>query len=301
LPVNMPGIAFLGTGIMGAPMCKHLLDEGYPLTIWNRTAAKTNALASAGATVTETPAQAIVGAEIVIVMLSSGPVVTEVLLSNEMLSAYSANTVVVVMSSIPVESARMQSRRFEGYSLGYVDAPVSGGEQGAIEGKLSIMAGGSIEVIERVQNVLSCMGRVLHVGPVGTGQLAKLANQTVVGITICAVAEALLLAKAGGADLPAVREALLGGFADSTILKQHGARMIEGNFVPGGKAEVQLKDLRTARELAESMGMRLPALELTESLYKTMCENGHDQLDHSALYLELSNKQAFAHKLSGEE
>ena len=300
-PVKVPNIAFLGTGIMGAPMCERLLAEGYPLTIWNRTPEKTKALARAGATVTETAVQAIAGAEIVIVMLSSGPVVTEVLLSKEMLSAYSANTVVVVMSSIPVESARLQSRRFEEYFLGYVDAPVSGGEQGAIEGKLSIMAGGSALSLQRVQSILSCMGRVIHVGPVGSGQLAKLANQTIVGITICAVAEALLLAKAGGADLVAVREALLGGFADSTILKQHGARMIVGNFVPGGKAEIQLKDLRTACELSESMGMHLPALKLTESLYKAMCDNGYDQLDHSALYLELSNNQEMAHKHLGEK
>ena len=173
----------------------------------------------------------------------------------------------------------------------YIDAPVSGGERGAIEANLTIMAGGAATAVARVGDVLACMGRVTRVGPVGCGQLAKLANQTIVGITIDAVAEALLLAKAGGADPAAVRDALLGGFADSTILRQHGERMLTGNFEPGAKSVVQLKDLRTSRKLAHKLGLDLPVLRLTESLYQEMCDDGRSELDHSGLYLHLADRR----------
>ena len=286
---SKPGIAFIGTGIMGAPMCMHLLAADFPLTVWNRMPDKTTRLAEAGAIVSGSAAQAVDRADVVIVMLSSGPVVTEVLLDQDVLAALKKGALVVVMSSIPVETSREQASRLCEIGVSYVDAPVSGGEKGAIDGTLTIMAGGSVEDVQLIDPVLSRLGRVTHVGPVGSGQLAKLANQTIVGITIDAVAEALLLAKAGGADLKAVRKALLGGFADSTILKQHGERMINGDFKPGGKAETQLKDLRTSRELAESLGLNLPVLKLTESLYESLCDSGRGQLDHSALYLHLSD------------
>jgi 2-hydroxy-3-oxopropionate reductase len=174
--------------------------------------------------------------------------------------------------------------------VSYVDAPVSGGEKGAIEASLTIMAGGDSQIVDKANEILSTMGRVTRVGPVGCGQLAKLANQTIVGITIDAVAEALLLAEAGGANPGAVREALMGGFADSTILRQHGERMIAGNFEPGAKSEVQLKDLRTSRELAESLGLDLPVLRLTESLYQAMCDEGRSELDHSGLFVHLRDR-----------
>ena len=289
MSTDKPKVAFLGTGIMGAPMCMHLLAADYPLTVWNRTTDKVGLLESAGAIGAASAAIAVEGADIVVIMLSSGPVVTEILMNDEVVNALQTGSVVVVMSSIPVETSRDHSVRLQKRGVSYVDAPVSGGEKGAIDGTLTIMAGGSADDIQRIDPVLSTMGRVTHVGPVGSGQLAKLANQTIVGITIDAVAEALLLAKAGGADLEAVREALLGGFADSTILKQHGERMISGNFEPGGKARTQLKDLRTSRELAESLGLDLPVLKLTESLYAAMVESGRGDLDHSALYVQLAD------------
>lgn len=287
-----PGIAFLGTGIMGAPMCRRLLASGYRVTTWNRTAAKAQALASDGAVVAKSAAGAVIEADIVIVMLSSGPVVCDVLFGEGRDAAAPADGIprgaaVVIMSSIPVDTTRFIANRLQSGAVHCIDAPVSGGEAGAIAGTLSIMAGGEAGDIARVRAVLECMGRITHVGPSGSGQLAKLANQVIVGLTIDAVAEAFMLAEAGGADLAAVREALTGGFADSTILRLHGRRMIEGDYKPGGHAATQLKDLETARKLAESLGLRLPVLQRVEDLYRAFSNEGGAELDHSALYLYL--------------
>lgn len=195
--------------------------------------------------------------------------------------------VLIVMSSIPVETTRRQAAHLAARGVGYVDAPVSGGEKGAIERTLTIMAGGDASVVERVRPLLETMGRVTRVGPTGAGQLSKLANQAIVGITIGAVAEAMTLARRGGADPVAVRAALLGGFADSAILRQHGQRMIDGAFAPGGRARLQLKDLRTARLFAAELGIELPLLQLAEQQFQHMCDRGLAELDHSALYLML--------------
>ena len=291
-----PQIAFLGTGIMGAPMCGHLLDAGYPVRAWNRSIEKTQVLSEQGAGITSDPAEAVSGADFVIVMLSSGPVVNAVLFEEDesgrsVADHIGAGSCVIVMSSIPVETSRAQAERLAERSVQYIDAPVSGGEKGAVEGTLTIMAGGKGLVIEESREVLEAMGSLTHVGPVGSGQLAKLANQTIVGITIDAVSEALLLVEAGGADPAAVHKALIGGFADSTILRQHGERIITRQFEPGAKAEIQLKDLRTSRELADSLGLDLPVLKLTERLFRDMCANGLSELDHSALYLELAGRR----------
>jgi 3-hydroxyisobutyrate dehydrogenase-like beta-hydroxyacid dehydrogenase len=283
--MSKPTLAFLGTGIMGLPMCGHLLDAGYPVKVWNRTREKAVPLLAKGAVIAESAAAAAAGADYAVVMLSTGPVVTEVLFGDGGAAAgIRSGGTVIVMSSIPVESSREHAERLAGIGVHYVDAPVSGGEKGAIEASLTIMAGGDAGDVSAARDMLSAMGRVTRVGPVGSGQLAKLANQIIVGITIDAVAEALLLVKAGGGDLEAVRDALIGGFADSTVLRQHGERMIKGHFEPGAKSEVQLKDLRTSRELAESLGIELPVLRLTESLYQRMCDAGLGGLDHSGLY-----------------
>jgi len=290
-------IAFLGTGIMGEPMCAHLVDGGFPVRAWNRTADKLTALAQRGAVACDTPAEAVRGAQFVIVMLSSGPVVDSVLFDADasgqcLADAIETGAVVIVMSSIPVETARRQAALLAERGSSYIDSPVSGGEKGARDASLTLMAGGDAKVVEQARYLLEHFGRLTHVGPVGSGQLAKLANQTIVGITIDAVAEALLLAEAGGADPAAVRAALMGGFADSTILNQHGERMITRQFKPGGKAEVQLKDLRTSRELADSLGLDLPLLKRAEALYQDMCDHGDSQLDHSGIYLEIARRSS---------
>ena len=285
-------VGFLGTGIMGLPMCRHLLRANYPVRVWNRTREKAAPLEADGARWAGSPAEAVEDADVVIVMLSTGPVVTEVLFGNDgVAERLAAGSLVIVMSSIPVETARAHAERLAEQEVQYIDAPVSGGERGAVEANLTIMAGGAAAAVARAGDVLGRMGRVTRVGPVGCGQLAKLANQTIVGITIDAVAEALLLAEAGGADPAAVRDALLGGFADSTILRQHGERMITGNFEPGAKSAVQLKDLRTSRKLAHKLGLDLPVLRLTESLYQEMCDDGRSELDHSGLYVHLASRR----------
>ena len=243
-------IALLGTGIMGAHMARRLAQAGFPVTVWNRSAAKAGQLTPFGVTIAGSPSSACADADVVIVMLSNGPVVEEVLFSPDKagkspVEAMVAGSVLVVMSSIPVETCQSQApTRWRCGSVDYIDAPVSGGEPGARDGTLAIMAGGAAQVIDGIADVFAAMGRVTHIGPVGTGQMTKLANQIIVGATMAAVAEALHFAAKGGADPAAVRKALMGGFADSKILNIHGERMVERNFVPGGPAEYQLKDLR---------------------------------------------------------
>lgn len=287
-------IAFLGTGIMGAPMARNLKRAGHDVTVWNRTSDKAKVLAKDEIAVASSAVTAVVGADCVLLMLSTGSVCDEVLfgLGGEggVADALAQGSIVSVMSSIPVQTARSQARRLAALGVGYVDAPVSGGERGAVAATLSIMAGGGDSEVNRLRPVFQALGRLTHVGPAGSGQLSKLANQLIVGVTIGAVSEALLLAEAGGANPVFVREALLGGFADSTILKQHGERMVTRNFVPGAYAEVQLKDLRTALSQATDCGCELPFLALAAQLYGGMCEGERSRLDHSALYLELRDR-----------
>lgn len=281
--------AVLGTGIMGAPMARRLAAAGLHVRAWNRDPAKAASLE--GVEPAATPQEAVAGAEVVICMLSSGEVCDAVLLGETGAAAAMApGACLVVMSSIPVETARGQAAFCAARGLAYVDAPVSGGEKGAQEGTLAIMAGGEAETVARLAPVFAPLGRVTHVGPAGAGQLAKLANQMIVAGTICAVAEALLLAERGGADPAQVREALLGGFAESTILRQHGLRMVTGDFAPGGPAKHQLKDTTTARRLAESLGLDLPVLGEVDALFAALVAQGGGDLDHSAALVELRRR-----------
>lgn len=271
---------------MGAPMAINLARAGFPVAAWNRSPEKLAPLREHGVVAAASPADAAISADVLIVMLSTGAVCDAVLFEAGAEEALPADATVVVMSSIPVAVARAQAARLAARGIGYVDAPVSGGERGAIAGTLSIMAGGEAAVLARLAPVLAPLGRVTHVGPVGAGQLAKLANQAIVGITIGAVAEALLLAEAGGADPNAVLAALQGGFADSTILRQHGARMVARDFVPGARAHVQLKDMRTILAQGEATGVDMPFARLAGTLFERLCAET-PELDHSALYLLL--------------
>ncbi len=230
-------------------------------------------------------AQAVTDADIVILMVSTGEASDDILFGDlNVAVAIPHSACVVVMSSIPPATARRQAERLGLQGIAYIDAPVSGGEIGAREGTLTIMAGGDAANIARVEPVLAPMGHITHVGPVGSGQVVKLANQTIVGISIAAVAEALLLAEAGGANVTAVISALQGGFADSSVLRIHGPRMASGDFQPGAHASTQLKDLATAQQLAEDAGLELPTLALVRLLFAEMCTSGRDRLDHSGLY-----------------
>ncbi|MGF7158951.1 2-hydroxy-3-oxopropionate reductase [Rhodoligotrophos appendicifer] len=295
--MSLPRIGFLGTGIMGGHMARRLSEAGYPVTAWNRTAAKAAALEANGVSCVSHPRDVAMAAEAVIVMLNDGPTCDEILFEEGVASAMPAGAMVVVMASIPVETAKLQAERLAPMGLHYLDAPVSGGEGGARDGTLAIMVGGAREDFTRTEPMFNVLGRPTLVGPVGSGELAKLANQIIVANTIATVAEAILFAERGGADPTAVRQALMGGFADSTILKIHGARMIDRNFVPGGKGKIQLKDCRTAMALARSIGLDLPVSEMVTELFAEMVENGGADTDHSGLYLELARRNGL---VSGE-
>ena len=297
----MPQISLLGCGLMGAPMARRLAAAGFPLTLWNRTRAKADALADIGARVATTPREAVTGADIVITMLEHGGVVGEVLFGGEgcttaeaAWAGLSPGTLVVDMSSILPEQARDHALRLATADVTTLDAPVSGGTLGAEAGTLAIMAGGDPADFERARPVLHAMGRPVHVGPVGSGQLAKLANQMIVGITIGAVAEALLLAERGGADPAKVREALRGGFAESRILEVHGQRMVQGDFAKRGSVAIQLKDLRNAQHTAQGMGFDMPITDELAALYASAAEHGLADLDQAAMFKELQRRQTAA-------
>ena len=288
---GMATVGFLGTGIMGVRMAARLAAAGHAVRAWNRTRAKAERLASQGVEVVATAADAAAGADVVVCMLSSGPVCDEVLLGGDgVVAAMPAGSALVVMSSIPVETARQQARAAHARGVGYLDAPVSGGEKGATEGTLAIMAGGDEALFARLRPVLETMGRPTLVGPVGAGELAKLVNQLIVAGTIAILAEGVLLAERGGADPAKVRAALLGGFASSAILEQHGPRMITGDFTPGGPARHQLKDTATAVALARELGLALPVTELVDGLFGDLVAHGDGDLDHSALIRELRRR-----------
>ena len=279
-------VAVLGTGLMGAPMARNLLQGGFAVTAWNRTASKAEALTGQGAEVAESPEAAVADADFVISMLSDG--VAACAMVEACSGAMKPGAIWLDMSSTKPEEARTQSAHLATLGLQHLDAPVSGGTRGAEEGTLAIMVGGERADFDRALAVFNAMGRPVLVGPSGSGQLAKLANQGIVGVTIGAVAEAMLLLQRGGADPAAVRDALRGGFADSTILQQHGERMTSGNFVPGGLSKFQLKDLNNVMAEAEGLRISLPMTEGVRDRFKHFVEamDGADK-DHSGLYLEL--------------
>ena len=271
---------------MGFPMSQNILKAGHQLTVWNRSAAKAAPLTQEGARVATCASQAVEGAEFVITMLADG--VATGMVIDKVQSALTPGSIWIDMSSIKPQEARAQSTILLDKGLGYLDAPVSGGTKGAQAATLAIMAGGTSQTFAAAHDVLASMGRPTHVGPVGTGQLSKLANQAIVGITIGAVAEAMLLVQKGGADPAAVRAALSGGFADSTILQQHGERMTTGNFEPGGPSRFQLKDLDNVINEAVHLGLALPlAGDIRDRFAHLVDEMDGAELDHSGLFLEL--------------
>lgn len=287
-PAGMQAIGFVGTGIMGLPMATHLARAGLQVRAWNRTASKAAPLAALGGQVVATANEAASGSDAVICMLSSGPACDEILLGQAgLMAAMRPGALLVVMSSIPVETAQAQARAARERGIHYIDAPVSGGEKGAREAALAIMAGGDAAAWALALPLLRIMGRPTHVGPAGCGQLAKLVNQMMVAANIASVAEAMLMAERGGADPARVREALLGGFADSTALRQHALRMIHADFTPGGPARYQLKDTRTAVAMARTLGLSLPMLHVADSLFAEMVASGDGDLDHSAIITHL--------------
>ncbi len=283
----LPSIIFLGIGLMGLPMSRRLLQAGYPIVAWNRTAAKAEPLQASGARIADSPADAVGGTNppaIVITMLEAGPTVIEVL--EQALPALVAGTLVIDMSSTRQSEAQTLHALLTEHGVHFMDAPVSGGVVGAEAGTLAIMAGGSAADFARAEPVLQILGRPTLVGPAGSGQVAKLCNQLIVGGTLNIVAEALLLAQAGGADPVAVRTALRGGFAESRILELHGQCMLDRDFLPGGQVKSQTKDMENILHAAAAAGVRLPVSELVTEHYRSILER-LPQADQSAILLAL--------------
>ncbi|MFN3832235.1 MAG: NAD(P)-dependent oxidoreductase [Allorhizobium sp.] len=280
-------IAFLGTGLMGAPMAKRLLAAGFPVTVWNRDSGKAAPLAGSGAHIADSPAEAVNGADVVFTMLSDGTAVEDVLFVKGAAEALKEAAIVVDTSSIAPPIAKDHATRLAELGIAHVDAPVSGGVVGAEAGTLAIMAGGNADVIESLADVFAPLGRVTHVGPSGAGQICKLANQQIVAITIGAVAEAMMLVEAGGASRAKFREAIRGGFAESRILELHGQRMVERRFEPGGPSRLQLKDLNAVAAMAETFGLELPLTSDVRQAFEAFVAGGNGELDHSALLLHL--------------
>jgi 3-hydroxyisobutyrate dehydrogenase-like beta-hydroxyacid dehydrogenase len=283
-------IAVLGIGLMGFPMARRLCEAGHTVHAWNRSREKAERLAPFGATVHASAADAVKDAEAVVCMLESGPVIEDVLFRQRAAEAMRGGTLFIDMASIQPREARDHAARLGERGVQQLDAPVSGGAVGAENGTLAIMVGGKAADFERAQPIFKVLGRATHVGPHGAGELAKLANQMIVGITIGAVAEALLLCAKGGADMAKVREAITGGFADSRILQLHGQRMVDRDFAPRAKIAVQLKDMRNALATAEEIGFEAPVTALFERLYAAAGEHGLTDLDHSGLFVELASR-----------
>ena len=279
-------ITFLGIGKMGFPMANNLANAGYKITCWNRTPTKLEHLPPFLA-VNYDLNMAISGADVVISMLSDGSASTEVINRLSHTSLSSVKTWIEMASVLPQEAID-QAAYLKKYNIEYFDAPVSGGTVAAKNGNLAIMVGGEENIFNNIKEIFIPLGRPVLVGPTGTGQLAKLANQAIVGITIGAVAEAVLLLEIGGANADAVRDALSGGFADSTILQQHGRRMSKRDFEPGGSVRTQLKDLKNIQKVSKMLNLQLPMLDDVTKRYLNLANNSKNlEKDHSALFLEL--------------
>ncbi len=275
---------------MGLPMARRLCEAGFEVHVWNRTRAKAEPLAACGAHVHERAQDAVAAAPVVIGMLENGFINEELLFTQGVAQAMQAGALFIDMASIQPRQARDHAQRLQALGLRQLDAPVSGGTVGAEQGTLAIMAGGEAADFEAALPFFKPLGRATHVGPHGSGQLTKLANQMIVGITIGAVAEALLLAAKGGADMAKVREAMMGGFADSRILQVHGQRMVDRDFAARARIPIQLKDMRNALATAGEIGFEAPITQLFETLYASAEAEGFADLDHSGLFAELARR-----------
>lgn len=290
-------IGFIGLGIMGRPMALNLLKGGHDVRVWARRAESMQPLLNAGAAGAACPADVARDRELVISMVADAPDVAEVM--RGVANAGVPGLVAVDMSTIAPAAARSIGTELAEAGVDFLDAPVSGGEVGAIAGTLSIMAGGSAAAFARAEPAFACMGKnIVHVGDSGAGQVAKAANQIVTGMGVLAVAEAFAFASKNGVDRSKVREALLGGFAYSKILENHGQRMLDRNFKPGFKSWMHEKDLNIVMQTAHELGLCLPGSAATAQMFNAMVGSGHGEEDSIAVLklLELLSGQADAAK-----
>jgi 2-hydroxy-3-oxopropionate reductase len=281
----METIAYIGLGIMGRPMALNLLRAGFLVRVWARRAEMMQPLIEAGATACSSPADAAGGADIVITNVSDTADVEQVILANSgVIEGAAKGSVVVDMSTISPSVTRDIAARLAEHGIEMLDAPVSGGEKGAIAGTLSIMVGGREEVFQQLLPVFNVLGsNIVHIGDNGAGQVTKACNQTVIAQTIAAVGEAFVLATAAGVDAGRVREALLGGFAGSRVLDSHGERMLAHDFRPGFKSCLHQKDMRIVLETAHELGIALPGAALASQLINALVGNGGGEDDSCAI------------------
>lgn len=280
-------VGFIGLGLMGRPMALHLVNAGIPLVVHNRSRGAVDALVAAGARAASTPAEVAAAATRIVTMLPDGPDVAAVLEGDDgILSAMAPGTIVIDSSTIAPDTARRLAARTAKAGGRFLDAPVSGGEIGAIEGTLTFMVGGDADALEAVRPLLAIMGRedrIVHVGGAGAGQVCKACNQLVIGGTLAAIAEAIALARKADVDPARVRQALLGGFAASRALEVHGQRMIDGNYTPGFRGRLYTKDLGIALDTLAAHGVPAPVTALVAQLVHAQVTAGRGDDDYSAM------------------
>ena len=283
----MKNIGFIGTGLMGFPMTKNLLKSGFKLKVFNRSIEKAEPLRKFGAEISKSIKELVINCDVIITMLTDDIAVNEVMKNPDFLKNIKTGATVIDMSSVKPKTALTHGKNLKSKNINYLDAPVSGGTIGAEEASLAIMVGGEKEVFEQCVDILKAMGNPTLVGPISCGQVSKLANQIIVGLTIGAVAEAVTLCEKVGADPNKMIDALKGGWADSKILQTHGKRMIDKDFTPKGKTSTHLKDMNNILECARNSNTQLPISNLVKEMYKTLVKNGHGEEDHSSLYIEI--------------
>jgi|TARA_B100002052_G_scaffold282424_1_gene292402 2-hydroxy-3-oxopropionate reductase len=280
-------IGFIGIGLMGLPMSKNIAKAGYNLTVFNRSKNKAEPLKEFGAKISNTLKDAVDGSDIVITMLTDDTAVDAVMNNSDFLENLKSGSIVIDMSSVKPTTATKHGNNLKLKSVNYLDAPVSGGTIGAEEASLAIMVGGEQNIFDYAFDILKTMGNPTLVGPIGSGQVSKLANQIIVGLAIGAVAEAVTLCEKAGADPNKMIKALSGGWADSKVLQTHGKRMIDKDFSPKGKTSGQLKDMNNILECANNYNTHLPISNLVKEMYKSLVDKGHGETDHSSLYKEI--------------
>ena len=282
-------ISFIGTGLMGFPMAKNLLKKNLDLKIFSRTLDKSKPLEEFGGKIINSLSEAIIDSDIILTMLTDDDAVEKVLGNSDFLKNLKPSSTVIDMSSIKPKIAIKYGKLLKENNVNFLDAPVSGGTIGAEQGSLAIMVGGDQKIFDNAIDVLRIMGNPTLVGPIGSGQISKLANQIIVGVTIGAVAEAITLCEKAGVDGNKFIKALSGGFADGKILQNHGKRMIKKDFSPKGKVSTHLKDMNNILECANDFNTQLPISNLIQSMFKSLVDNGNSDDDHSALYKEIEN------------
>ncbi|MDC3139147.1 NAD(P)-dependent oxidoreductase [Candidatus Pelagibacter sp.] len=280
-------IGFIGIGLMGLPMSKNIAKAGYNLKVFNRSRNKAEPLKEFGANISNTLKDLVDDSDIVITMLTDDTAVDEVMNNSDFLKNLKPGAIVIDMSSVKPTTATKYGNNFKSKNINYLDAPVSGGTIGAEEASLAIMVGGNQNIFDDAFDILKTMGNPTLVGPIGSGQVSKLANQIIVGLTIGAVAEAVTLCEKAGADPNKMIKALSGGWADSKVLQTHGKRMIDKDFTPKGRTSVHLKDMNNILECANNYNTHLPISNLVKEMYKSLVKNGHGETDHSSLYKEI--------------